>query len=363
MRSIYTALSILALFVAVTLGVSHWQTADAGSQQAASEIESQFVNSAPVLDGSAEAMWDDVPAITVAAFGGANAGNHEITLKSVYTNDAVHFLVQWTDATHSLQRFPWVKQEDGTWLHLNDGSDHDENLYYEDKFAFIWNINNSINGFNEGQGCFATCHVGDAGKPYGNKFTQTAGELGDIWHWKSVRSNPEGYIDDQYVDDARWSEDNTGAGRHSDARDSGGYVNNVNEDATGPTFMAPSGANGNYWIHESEKVEFVDTFTAGDEIAGIIVEKPTGDRGDIAAKGAYADGVWTLEMSRPLVTGSDTDIQFDDLGQGYYFGMAVFDNSQVRHSFQAGVSMLTFGPGATAAVPNTWGQIKADIDR
>jgi hypothetical protein len=44
-----------------------------------------------------------------------------------------------------------------------------------------------------------TCHAGEANKAYGNKYTQSEGEIGDIWHWKSVRSNPEGYIDDQYL--------------------------------------------------------------------------------------------------------------------------------------------------------------------
>ena len=250
----------LALTATGILGTAYLQWADAGNKQDPSTVVSEYVTTAPVLDGVVEAMWEDVPAISLAAFGGANGGSHTITLKSVYTDDEVHFLVQWTDATQSLRRFPWVKQEDGSWLRLTDGSDHDENIYYEDKFAFIWNIDNSIVGFNSGAGCFATCHVGDAGKPYGNKFTQTEGEIGDIWHWKSVRSGPEGYVDDQYVDHARWSEDNTGAGRHSDARNSGSYVNNINDEGTAPAFMGPSRSDGPYWIRASVLVEFVDPF-------------------------------------------------------------------------------------------------------
>ena len=199
-----------------------------------------------------------------------------MSLKSVFTDDEIYFLVQWTGATQSLQRFPWVKQEDGSWLQLNDGSDHNENAFYEDKFAFIWNVDDSIAGFNQA-GCMVTCHVGEAPKAYGNKYTASPGELGDIWHWKSVRSNPVGYADDQFVDDARWSEDNTSAGRHSDPRDSGTYINNVNEEGTGPAFVGPDGADGPYWIADSEKQEFEDVFSPGDEIPGILVARATGD--------------------------------------------------------------------------------------
>jgi len=363
MKNKMAIISFFSLLALAVSGTIYLEQAEAGSKQSDLTIVSQYVVEPPVLDGVAESMWDDVPEITVAAFGGANGGNHTITLKSVYSEDQVHFLVRWSDETLSLRRFPWVKQDDGSWLRLNDGSDHDENLYYEDKFSFIWNINNSIVGFNEGAGCFATCHAGEPNKAYGNKYTQNAGEKGDIWHWKSVRSGPEGYVDDQYVDDARWSEDNGGAGRHSDPRDSGSYVNNISEDGSAPVYMSPAGAAGNYWILDSEKVEFVDSFEAGDEIGSIVVQRATGDRGDISAQGVYGDGGWTLEISRDLVTGSDVDIQFDDFEKSYFFGMAVFDNAQVRHSFQSGVSILNFAPKPTAVAGQSWGKVKGAFVR
>jgi hypothetical protein len=39
-----------------------------------------------------------------------------------------------------------------------------------------------------------------------------------------------------------------------------------------------------------------------------------------------------VELSRKLVTGSKTDVQFDDLGADYLFGVSAFDNAQVRHA-------------------------------
>ena len=116
--------------------------------------------------------------------------------------------------------------------------------------------------------------------------------------------------------------------------------------------------NGPYWIHNGEKSEFVDNFAVGDEIPGIIVERPIGDRGNITAKAVYSGGAWVLEIARALDTGSEVDVQFDNLEGTYHFGVAVFDNAQVRHSFQTTVSALEFGPRPTAVAAKSWGQVK-----
>jgi hypothetical protein len=79
-------------------------------------------------------------------------------------------------------------------------------------------------------------------------------------------------------------------------------------------------------------------------VAGIVKAPFKGDRGDISAGWKYADGKWTLEFGRKLTTGSPTDVQFDDLAQTYYFGLAIFDNAQVRHAFQLGATPFVFMP-------------------
>ena len=221
----------------------------------------------------------------------------------------------------------------------------DNNVYYEDKMSFIWNINNSIEQF-ETKGCFTGCHSGDDSefKPYGNKNTDGEGQMGDIWHWKSVRNVNQ--IDDQYLDWTTYSAETPSAGRHGDPKDGGGYVNNDNEDKTFPAFMGPVGypVDGSPgYILDEEKVPFDDSlFVAGDMIPGVTKAAFTGDRGDISAGWQWVDGVWTLEIGRPLVTGSDYDVQFDDLTVPYNFGVAIFDNAQVRHAYQFGVNELLF---------------------
>ena len=303
------------------------------------------VAAAPALDGTLDDAWKAAGPLTVKAVGGKNlpGGSTEVALRAVYTTDTVYFFMQYKDETNSVRRGPWVKQADGSWLKLKDPNDKggDNNLYYEDKMALIWNI--SSPSFEQ-RGCMSACHTGE-GKPFGNKYTQSAGERLDMWHWKGIRTGTVGQIDDQYVDHTRYDKDKEpNAGRKSDPKTGGGYVDNVSDDKKGPKVALKGNLPAPpYWIVASEKEAFDDSkYKAGDEVPGIIVERFAGDRGDIAATAVWKDGVRTVVFFRKLVTGSGFDVQFDDLKKQYAFGVSVFDNAQVRHAYAPGVLRLTF---------------------
>ncbi len=302
-------------------------------------------DAAPQLDGSIEGAWDKAKPVKVQVAGGANGGSTTVELRAMYTTDSVYFVAQWTDPTESSRRSPWQKSDNGTWTKLKDPNDKggDNNLYYEDKLALLWNVNDSIAGFNE-QGCMVSCHPGE-GKPFGNKYTANAGEIGDIWHWKSVRNGPVGQIDDQYLDNTRYdAKASPEAGRKSDPKTGGGYIDNQTEDKTLPKWALPDNKPAPpYWILDNQKQDFDDSkYTAGKEVPSIVVAPFTGDRGDISAKGVWKDGKWTLEWGRKLETGSRYDVQFSSLDKAYAFGIAVFENAQVRHGTSSGVYKLTF---------------------
>jgi len=300
-------------------------------------------DAAPTLDGVADdAAWQSASPVKLNFGKGANLngnGRTSGTLKALRVGDTLFMVLQYEDPTHSQRRSPYVKQADGSWQKLKDPDDKggDNNTYYEDKAAMIWPIDNSIADFKT-DGCFAACHDDEPPKPYGNKYTENAGELGDIWHFKTVRTAPVGQVDDQWLDHTRYHPKTAkGAGRHGDAKSGGGYKNIALKDGM-PEFMnkdgRPANRGGTYWLKASDKVPFDDSsFQAGDEVASIMIAPFEGDRGDISAGMAWKDGVWTMEMSRKLVTGSKTDVQFDDLGADYLFGVSVFDNAQVRHAF------------------------------
>jgi len=259
-----------------------------------------------------------------------------------------YMLVQYEDPTQSIRRVPYQKQADGSWKKLSDPKDKggDDNVYYEDKIALIWNIGNSIKNFSQ-MGCMVACHAGEAGKPFGNKYLANEGELGDIWHMKSIRTGYIGQADDQYLDHTRYDKDKAPeAGRKSDPKTGGSYtdIKLVNGK---PEFMHKSGTpankGGTYYLKEEDKAPFDDSkFQPGDEVASILVAPATGDRGDISANIAWNNGKWSIVLARKLVTGSKYDVQFDNLDGTYEFGLAAFDNAQVRHAFHVGALQLKF---------------------
>ena len=332
----------LVPLLALAIGGAAWGQNTLTAVKTAQAPQLQALEAAPA--------WAAAPELKVKLGNGANfdKGATEVKLKAVYTGDTLYMLLQYADPTQSVRRSPYVKQPDGSWKKLVDPDDKggDNNKYYEDKFALIWNINNSIKGFDT-QGCFATCHAGEQGKPYGNKYTASEGELGDIWHMKSVRTGYIGQIDNQYVDNTRYDKDKAPeAGRKSDAKTGGGYedIKLVNGK---PEFMNKSGkvANkgGTYYLPAEDKAAFDDSkFVPGDDVASIMVSKFTGDRGNIDTVIGWKNGMWTAALSRKLVTPSKFDVQFGNLDAEYAFGFAAFDNAQVRHAFHMGPIKLKF---------------------
>ena len=297
---------------------------------------------APTLDGNAnDAVWAAAKPITVKLADGVNfaggKGETTATLKAAYLGDTVYFLIQYDDPTNSIRRGPYQKQADGSWKKLKDPADKggDDNVYYEDKWAMIWNIGNSIARFDQ-KGCLAACHEGETGKPYGNKYLSKEGELGDMWHMKGSRTAPLGNVDDQYLDHTRWDPKTApNAGRKSDP---GGPEYKAFDLVNGkPEFMNKDGkaanAGGTYYVIDGNQVPFDDSmFKPGDEVASFFIYPLKGDRADIKVANRWANGVHTSEVSRKLVTGSKFDVQFADMNAQYGFGFAAFDNAQVRHA-------------------------------
>ena len=326
----------------------------------AETLTSVATQTPPTIDAEVDDIWADAEPLSVAvderpyepSNGYDGLDKSTVTLRSMHDDSSIYFLVEWDDPTQSLERQPWVKQADGSWKQLSNKDDTGhENTYYEDKLALLWDIN--ARGF-EKKGCAAACHMADngmvngiaAGAP-GRKFTAGDGQTIDMWHWKGVRSAPVGQFDDQFIDNTADPEQNENWGRKGDSKTGGGYANNINDDKSAPAFMPANGSAGAFWLLEADAVPFEDTFAEGDVLPGIIVSPFAGSRGDITAEAIWADGKWTLEIARPLVTTGENaetqDVQFNDLEKEYPFGVAIFDNSQIDHVYHEGVVTLRFG--------------------
>jgi hypothetical protein len=322
---------------------------------------------APVtLDGAAEAAWEAAPVLKLVLDKSPykpdvypGVASSEITVRSAYDAENVYFLVQYKDPTRSLARFPWVKQDDGTWKQARKAdSTGSENTFYEDKFAIIWDTKAGVPGDEKPKGfaklgCAAVCHMSVNGKvggvadtAPGRKYTKT-GETIDLWVWRGLQASAIGQFEDMFINDNNPADPETW-GRHPDANSGGGYIDNINEAKNGPAFMSAKPEADKPWIADDQKAPFADTFKAGDSVPSVIARPHTGSRADLTSASRWADGAWTIEFKRKLVTTGEKanveDVQFSDLTKAYSFGVAIFDGSQINHLYHGGSPKLTFKP-------------------
>ncbi|MDN3695986.1 MULTISPECIES: ethylbenzene dehydrogenase-related protein [Vibrio] len=346
-------LSIIAVSTMVALAIVPINAAQAKGKT----LESSKITSNITIDGKIDPVWEQAKSITQKLKklpykpnnGYEGIKKTSVEMKSLYDDEYVYFLFTYADPTKSIDRFPWVKQEDGTWKQLKnkDSTGHD-NTYYEDKFAVFWDINTE--GFAD-KGCNIACHrakdgmnAGRKDKNPARKYTKREGEFIDMWHWKGVRTAVHNQLDDQYVDSNTDPKQNKGWGRKGDSKTGGGYVNNIKDGQ--PAYISASLTDDTLLILDSEKQPFTAGYDKLDRIPGLTGKPFTGSRGDIDVGAEWKDGVWTLEMKRKLVTTGENaatqDVQFNDLSKEYPFGIAVFDNSQINHIFHRGVLNLEF---------------------
>lgn len=341
--------------------------------------------------------------------GSINGISATIKITAAYTDRDVYFQLQWTDPTktndlnrrRSLFNGPGeggVGTVPGWSSQLND-----------DKFAMAWDVKGAADGTGTFQqkGCTVGCHD-EMNPPQG---------VMDIWHFKTSRSNPLGYVNDQYGD---------ATGRHTDAGDPIEVRNlrDPNDISKGPKFVwdptkgkqlfvLPNPAEGSneldpaLFLLKSNVTELKGDAKAGDftvtnvcaschdfngadnkvirdwglnktdaqiatwlkdpahpgsgdaaslsatdvtdviarirgftGVPGYYLQQPTGSAADIIvlnSKTIYKDGVYTVQIRRPLNSGHpDDDVQFDPLNtKEYPFGVAVMDKDGKNHAGSA----------------------------
>ncbi len=350
------------------------------------DLVSVKTTTAPAIDGTIDAMWDNspklefstaVPEVTGDVFRGYT-GNiiPSVTLRSMYDNTNVYFLAEWSDPTQSLKRSPWYfdpvtkkwAQESGTYGFTSSPY---RPPFYEDKIAFLWNINNSVNGWSSGT-CYKSCHTGlPMADGYSRHYTNYPTEKIDMWHWKSVRGgvNAGFQVHDQYQDNTYPN------GRKSDPG-ADVYANNKQDlvitgsspaiTVSVPKYVIP-GRNDYGWIYIAEVTDgTAKTITAVDingvltlndastidpnvgteyqrigtgvgakAIPGITLNPSYGgSQSDISCKSTFTGNGWILEFSRLLTTtDTDHDVDFNALND-QYFGFAIFENAQIAHSIK-----------------------------
>lgn len=303
-----------------------------GDSVAASKqsLTAAHVKSAP--KGLDDSVWGKAKAEDIHFEGKEKFADKKasVTTKAVYTDDSIYFLFKWDDSTHSVTKGAW-KFDGLKWSHLKGN---------EDRISLLFEINR-ISKFAT-KGCAIVCHIpkGAANAKDGKFGTTSAAEMGDLWHWKAARSDPAGFADDTWL--TQISEKK--GGRKSD-KGKGGDLKNMTEDKSKPKYMPASGKklgkNGILLAAHSVEISDYSAFKAGDTLTYRMPKTPEGSRGDIKAISNYANGQWTVMLSRKLDTGNDDDIAFNPRKK-YNFAMALFDDSGDEDSYDSEVATLKF---------------------
>ena len=352
------------------------------------DLVSVKVTTPPTIDGTIDAMWANspvlefstaVPEVTGDVFRGyAGNINPSVKLRSAYDATNIYILAEWVDPTQSLKRTPWYfdpatnrwAQESGT---FGFASSPYRPAFYEDKISFLWNINNSVSGWNSAT-CYKSCHTGlPAADGYSRHFTNFPTEKLDMWHWKSVRGGvnagyqvndqyqdntyPNGRINDPGVDVYQNNKQTlviTGTATSVDVpkyvipgRNDYGWIYNTEVTAGTAKLITAVAANGVLTLSDATTIDpnvgtdyqRIGSYSSGGVgakvIPGITLNAAyTGSVGDISCKSTYTGTGWILEISRALKTADSVyDVDFSSLAD-QYFGFAVFENSQIAHSIK-----------------------------
>lgn len=266
---------------------------------------------APKIDGKSDKVWSRIKRTKIDI-----PGEFTVNAKAAYSGGKVYFLFQWPDSEKSMNR-----------VYLFKGGKWKKKKGNEDRFNVLWNIGASIKKFEE-KGCKVSCHKNDDDESA--MYTNSPAERGDLWHWKSQRTNPVGYADDQYVIDQVDTSHDEATGRRTDKKSSGSYSSNWDKKNKRPRFTFSKGKSKGGPVLLKKKAKAVTgatKFRSGMRVPREVLERPQGSRGDVSAKGIWKKKKWTLEISRALKNGNDDDVQFDDLARSYYFGISIHNNS------------------------------------
>jgi hypothetical protein len=225
------------------------------------ELFSQYTTTAPTIDGTVDAAWAQATKLNITPtvpdpgnglFTGYIGQQYPATIRSMFDDQNIYFLVEYADATKNINVSPWyfdpaanVAGKTG-WAKEPSAKTFDANGvltregWGEDKLAMLFNIDNSTPKFIT-QTCYGSCHVFTPYIDYslatptlvsnsasGNHYTNGPNEKIDMW-WGRLgfisKDASLNQMDDNYQD---W------AGGQAVSNLTGGNLNGRHVDGIGP---------------------------------------------------------------------------------------------------------------------------------
>jgi len=259
-------------------------------------------------------------------------GIYYVRIKAAFDDQRLYLHLQWADSTPSVGRKDWLYAVNAkTGLVAPVRGNNDEDVVY---LSFL--INPAVAG-RSASGCTTACHVNErlgatSPEDLAYRFTMhsaTPGLRADSWAWHAGRTNPLGLADDGYWDDMALHGDGDcpDPPACTQACSSGDvppcttppYLSNRDSKTKLPLFMSVDGVNASpaslflSGAGSPAAVTFDPVTVApvdGKTLPGSVLQWPAKHRDDVSAHGTWANGVWTLELSRDLVTSDPNDAQF-----------------------------------------------------
>jgi len=83
-------------------------------------------------------------------------------------------------------------------------------------------------------------------------------------------------------------------------------------------------------LSEAELAEYWGKYEAlNGNVPQLIKQEPSGSQADVRVAANWKNGFWTVELKRKLATGSEYDVQFDDLSKDYRFAVSLFCHADI----------------------------------
>ncbi len=292
---------------------------------ATTTLQAALVTTAPSELNSAywaTADWREITATTMSAglvygdgqlnmsgtFGGAaeyNDGNDPaLTLKAAYDATNLYMLAEWTDSDMNLDRRRWLYDGPVDPRKVGESALGWTSQLNDDKigFAFEMDAASSMFGAFADVGCQAACHDAGAGIDMRPEFGKV-----DIWHWKMSRSEPLGYVNDQFTEPTNGRKSDAGDGlenRHKGAGDTNRSGPAFEWDGTLQTVIKGDGTSTTldpaYYLFNT--MPFVGDAAAGDIAYQASCAGCHGANGEGGAGPVLAQVMWTRESRGDLAT-------------------------------------------------------------
>lgn len=389
-----TAVIFLGLLIFGLQGCTHddfnatTPPVDPGTAFSETELLAHKTTIVPEIDGNIDAVWSEAQELRVTVkvpdpgndvFRGYVDNTNKATVRALYDDTYIYILTEWYDNNEDFNRDTWYfdpatklwKQESNKPL-FNSSGVKTRDAFYEDKFAMLFNVDNSVADWNN-QTCIASCHTNlSQADGYARHFTNNISEKIEMWHWKYVRTNFYGHIDDQFQDNTQPNGRKNDDGTNPAPSNSQTLTTtDTNVSVSVPKYFIP-GREYYGWITIDEinagtakLITGVDstgklTYDGGviDPVAeprfqrdgattgafgmpSVFVQTPEGSRGDVLAKGVYTGSSWVLEIKRKLNTDDPNkqDVDFSSL-EDFPFGMAIFDNAAIAHGIKPNLKLV-----------------------